>query len=247
MLSEIKNRREHFKRAQKAVRYRHIEGVWHYVGMRTILLTGGSGGIGSAIAESLTKRGDRVISVDRQDADLAKREDIEKLSKNVLSETPHLDWIICAHGFIDTETEILKQDMSAIERTFAINTLSLFSIAQLFMGSLKPGGGMIFLSSTSGLYGNSRYVAYSASKAAVNGFTQALARHRPELSFFAICPGPTNTPMWEKLAESPENAQDPSLVARTIEDIINNPVEYQSGDIVVIRDGKTSVASSLQK
>lgn len=217
------------------------------MGMRTILLTGATGGIGAMIREALREKGDTVIGVGRADADLSSYDEIKKLSEKILAETPRFDWIICAHGFIDTETNLERQEPANIERTFAVNTLSLFFIAQLFLKSIAPEGGMVFLSSTAGINASGRFAAYSASKAAVNSFAQALARNRPELSFYSVCPGPTNTQMREKIAADANSSQPPTIVANVIGDIISGEATYASGDIIVVQDGKVSVASRLEK
>src|SRR3989344_9520485 len=64
-----------------------------------ILVTGASGGIGSAIVEELQKRHCHVIGTDRNDADMSSYEDIKHLALSALQEK--LDWGVYAHGFID--------------------------------------------------------------------------------------------------------------------------------------------------
>jgi|SRR3989344_1077366 len=213
--------------------------------MQNILLTGAQGGIGSAIEQILQQGGDHVIGVDRAEADLSSYEDIQKLEKRVADEGKPLDWLIFAHGFIDTETDLEKQRPEDIEATFRLNILSIVYCAQLFLKHLRKGGGMVFLSSTAALSPNGRYAAYSASKAAVNAFAQALARNRPEQVFYTVCPGPTNTPMREKIGDDASRSQPPSAVASVVADLISGKTDYKSGDIIVVRDDKISKAGGL--
>lgn len=213
--------------------------------MKNILLTGAKGGIGRSIAETLIQQGINVEKTDRADTDLCSYEDIQKLEKKIAGKGTELDWIVCAHGFIDTETNLEKEHQEDIEFTFQLNIISLVYITKLFLKHLKPGGGVIFLSSTAALSPNGRHAAYSASKAAVNAFSQAMARNRPEFSFLSICPGPTNTPMREKIAGDASSSQDPAAVANIIGDIIAGGTEYASGDIIIVRDGRASKAGNL--
>lgn len=212
--------------------------------MKTILLTGAAGGIGSATKTALEATGAMVIAVDRQDADLSSYDDIKALALRVVKKTP-LDWLVFAHGFISAETELEKQNPEEIKTTFDLNILSVIYLTQLLLPHLRPGGGIVFISSVAGLHPNGRYAAYSASKAAVNAFSQALARNKPAYTFYSVCPGPTNTRMREKIATDAKTSQPPVVVAGLIATLISGASDYKSGDIIVVRDGKISVAAHL--
>ena len=206
--------------------------------MKTILLTGANGGIGSVIKKVLEQNGDSVIGLERKDADLGSYDDSKKLATSLSDD---IDWIICAHGYIDPETNLENQNPEAIEETFRVNILSLFYIAQLFLKRLKMG--MIFISSTSGIAANGRHAAYSASKAGVNSFAQALARNRVKQTFIALCPGPTATTMRARVGVA--GGQDPSEVAKIVVEIVSSAGEYRSGDIISVRDGKVIIESRV--
>ncbi len=204
--------------------------------MKTILLTGASGGIGVAIRESLERDGHTVVATDRNEVDLASPEAIQELSSKV----GNIDTIVCAHGYIDTANSFAEQSIEAIQKTFAINTLSVAYLARQF-----PDVDMIVLSSTAALSPNGKYPAYSASKAAVNTLMQNLARHRPEHLYVTICPGATNTKMREKIAHDAAQHQGPGEVASLVSDIISGKESVQSGDIWVMRDGERSRVSGV--
>ncbi len=213
--------------------------------MKTILITGANGGIGKAVNEALTADKHAVNGLTRADADLSDPAAIASLAQRVKKDAPVLDWIIFSHGWIDAETDIEKQAVENVRRTFDTNTLSIVYLSQQLLSSLSSDGGIIAISSTAGVNANGRYAAYSASKAAVNSFMQALARNRPEKKFFAVCPGPTDTAMWGKIGGEIGRAQDPQEVAGLVRSIINGDAEYRSGDIVVVRDGITSIVSRI--
>ena len=206
-----------------------------------ILVTGASGGIGSAIVEELQKRDCHVIGTDRNDADMSSYEDIKHLALSALHEK--LDWVVYAHGFIDAETDLAKQLRENITATFDINTLSNIYLTQMLLSRI--GTGIIFISSTAALSPNGRFAAYSASKAAVNAFAQALAKHRPALTCITVCPGPTMTAMRKKIASDAALSQSPEAVARTVADIISGRSKYKSGDIVIVKDGNDSLYREL--
>lgn len=167
-----------------------------------ILLTGATGGIGSAIKEAL--RG----------------HDFDELKDEV-------DWLIFAQGTID-ETDV--------RNLFEANTLMPISLTQRLLPNIKRG--VIFISSTAGINGNGKFPVYSASKAALNCYSESMAKAHPELQFYAICPGPTDTKMWRGLGLKGK-AQAPSEVARVVVETINGA--FESGDIITVRDGIVSV------
>mgnify|MGYP001559412136 CR=1 FL=1 len=205
-----------------------------------ILLTGAGGGIGSATKAALEAAGARVIAVERRDADLVSYGEIQALAERVAKDAP-LDWLVFAHGFISAETEFEKQKPEEIKSTFDLNILSVIYLTQLLLASVRPGGGVIFISSSAGINPNGRYAAYSASKAAVNAFAKALALNKPEHTFFSVCPGPTNTAMRLKIGEDPKAAQPPTTVAHLIKQLVFGTGEYHSGDVIVVHNGKISV------
>jgi NAD(P)-dependent dehydrogenase (short-subunit alcohol dehydrogenase family) len=233
--------------------------------LKTVLLTGAGGGIGHALLSALAA-GDayRVIAVTRpmpsagsqtlpenserfirETADLSSFAGITALEASIAKRNIELDWLVFAHGFIDRETRIEKQRPDDILTTFQVNVLSVIHLCQLFLKHLAKGGGIICVSSTAGLEANGRYAAYSASKAAVNNFMQGLARHRPALTVFTICAGPTRTAMLEKIGGDMAGAQDVGEVTDVMLRLMALPADNESGDIIVVRDGQVTLAGRL--
>jgi NAD(P)-dependent dehydrogenase (short-subunit alcohol dehydrogenase family) len=233
--------------------------------MQTVLLTGAGGGIGNALLRALAAdEAYRVVAVTRQapsaellakpenrerlirkTADLSSFAEISGLEASIARSNTGLDWLVFAHGFIDSETAIEKQRPEDIATTFQVNVLSVIHLCQLFLKHINNGGGIICVSSTAGLTANGRYAAYSASKAAVNNFMQGLARSRPALSIFTVCAGPTRTTMLEKIGGDFPGAQDVSVVRDVMLRIMGRQADYKSGDIVVVRDGVVTLGGRL--
>jgi short-subunit dehydrogenase len=208
-----------------------------------ILVTGASGAIGAATGEVLRARGSVVVPIQRAETDFSSYEEISELADKMLRDHTSFDWLVFAHGFIDSEVDFEKQSRVNIDATFAINTLSIIYFTQKILPVLQKG--IVFVSSTAAISPNGNYAAYSASKAAVNGFAQALARNRPQQTFIAVCPGATNTPMRKKIATDAASAQAPSVVATAIADIVTGQSKYKSGDIVIVKNGVDMLHSSL--
>lgn len=181
----------------------------------------------------------------RKTADLSSFTAISDLEKSIAGDHLNLDWLVFAHGFIDSETMLEKQRPENIANTFQVNALSVIHLCQLFLKHLGNGGGIICVSSTAGLEANGRYAAYSASKAAVNNFMQGLARNRPALKFFTICAGPTRTAMLEKIGGDMTGAQDVSAVTDVMLQLVMRPDDYKSGDLIVVRDGQVTLGGRL--
>ena len=233
--------------------------------MKTVLLTGAGGGIGHALLSALTAdEACRVIAVTRRtpstelqttpengerliykSADLSSFAEIFDLEASVARSNIKLDWLVFAHGFIDSETALEKQRPEEMAITFQVNVLSVIHLCQLFLKHMNKGGGIICVSSTAGLEANGRYAAYSASKAAVNNFMQGLARSQPALAFYTVCPGPTRTAMLEKIGGDLARAQEVSAVTEVILRIMARPAGYKSGDLIVVRDGQVTLAGRL--
>lgn len=139
-------------------------------------------------------------------------------------ETEEMEWLIFAHGVIDE---------SDVGRTFAVNTLTCLSKTQDYLPRIKQG--VIYISSTAGITGNSMFPVYAASKAALNIYAKSMAKKHPELQFYSICPGPTDTKMWRSL-NLDGKAQAPLEVAKAVKNCMDGL--YESGSIITVRDGE---------
>jgi len=226
------------------------------------LVTGATGGIGSKLIQILLLDSDiehiyaLVKKVDEHtlsnnkkitfySTDLTSYSEITALKEKIMQEVSCIDWIVSAHGHIDIETDLEKQTQASILKTFEVNILSIIYMTQVFLKHIKSGGGMIHISSTAGIHANGKYATYSATKAALNNFTQAIARNQKNISSIAVCPGPTNTKMRQKIAGDATEHQDPLVITEIVLKIIHGKSKYVSGDIIVVRNNKESLASGI--
>ncbi len=153
------------------------------------LITGGSSGIGRAIAQSLAASGARVAITGRDErklaetasalgvhaihADVTREADVERTYREVLEKFGDLDILINNAGF-GVFKNLVDLDLAGFESVFATNVTGAMLMAR---GAAKhfiarQRGNIVNISSTAGLKGAARGTAYYASKFALRGMTE---------------------------------------------------------------------------
>ena len=178
------------------------------------LVTGGGGGIGSAICRRLAAGGARVIITYRQDADKAQRTlaslagdghmaaqvsvtesaALTAFAAQVTERYGRLDLLVNNAGIT---TPVAHKELDAlsdewIDRIFATNWRGAFATIRAFQPLLDQGNGgvIINLSSVAAVTGIGSNVAYCASKAALDSMTRSLARAlAPKIRVVSVSPG----------------------------------------------------------
>ena len=163
---------------------------------KVFAITGGTGGIGSALAKKLTAAGAKPLIISRSSpvhpVDLTSRDQTAALF-NALDHTygPIDGLINCVGSLVLQPFHSLEPNQ--IEQLLATNLHSLLYSCRY--AQLKPGGHIVNLASSAFTRGRKSYVLYSSAKAAIVNFTQGLAEERPDLRVNAIVPQRTNTPL----------------------------------------------------
>ncbi|MEM7342839.1 MAG: SDR family oxidoreductase [Chloroflexota bacterium] len=182
-----------------------------YLQNRVAVVTGGCGGIGTAICERFAKEGATVYAVDitAGDTDLPSGvtylyHDVtqEESALNVMSQVDQaqgkLDILVNAAG-IEIEKTIEETSLEEWNRMFAINVTGTFLTSKHALPLMRKAGGgsIINFGSYDGFIADPSLAAYCASKGAVHALTRAMAcDHGPEnIRVNAICPGYVDTPM----------------------------------------------------
>jgi len=158
--------------------------------MRTVVITGGSRGIGAAAVREFSARGDRVFFLYEKSHDAAKAVEAEtgataiccdvadgEAVKAAFSRIPDVDVLICNAGIMHFGLMSMMEE-NAWDRLFAVNVKGIYHCVNAAMPFFlkKQRGCIITVSSMWGQVGASCEAAYSATKGAVIALTKALAK-----------------------------------------------------------------------
>jgi NAD(P)-dependent dehydrogenase (short-subunit alcohol dehydrogenase family) len=192
---------------------------------KVAVVTGGSSGIGLATAQRFVKEGAYVfITGRRQDeldkakaligdgvttvpGDITKSADLDKLFATVLEEKGSLDVLVTNSGRVEPE-ELGKITEENFDATFDLNARGTLFTVQKALPLMRDGGSVILVGSIAGYMGINGYSTYSATKAALRSYTRTWTRefnHRG-IRFNTLSPGPIDTPIMDKQADSAEEA-----------------------------------------
>ncbi len=177
---------------------------------KTAFVTGGTGGIGSAICERFAREGAQVIAADlNQVGELP--DQVEFLAYDVTNESvcqqsfaaladrwQQLDILVNAAG-IEIEKTIEDTTLEEWNRIFAINVTGTFLTSKYALPLIRKSeaASIINFGSYDGYIADPGLAAYCATKGAVHALTRAMAcDHGPEgIRVNAICPGYVDTPL----------------------------------------------------
>jgi NAD(P)-dependent dehydrogenase (short-subunit alcohol dehydrogenase family) len=181
----------------------------------TYLVTGANRGIGLAFAQALVARGDRVIATARQPEkarelaklslrlehlDVANDNSIARLARSLSGES--LEVLINNAGIGDDGPPFEKLSMPDLERSFRVNAIGPAAVTRALLPNLRSGKRRTIVNLSSGLGSISDndsggWIAYRASKAALNQLTRTIAAElkRERFICIVICPGWVATDM----------------------------------------------------
>jgi len=188
---------------------------------KVAMITGGSRGIGAAIADRYVAEGARVAVADVNFAhahetasrhgvkataislDVTKTTSIDAAVESVVSRWGGIDVLVNNAAVFDL-APIVEVTEESYDRIFAVNVKGLFFTLQAVarrMIARGQGGKIINMASQAGRRGEALVSMYCASKAAVISITQSagldLIKHRINVN--GIAPGVVDTPMWDEV------------------------------------------------
>lgn len=184
---------------------------------KNAIVTGGSRGIGRAIALELAKRGANVgINYVSNEAkaretlaeierfgvkgillkgDVSRIEDVKNFVKKFVEEFKKVDILINNAGILSKNINFLDVSEEEWDRVIDVNLKGTFLVTKEALPFIPDGGKIINISSIAGKMGGTVGAHYAASKAGVIGFTFALASElaKRKITVNAIAPGPVDT------------------------------------------------------
>ena len=169
---------------------------------KTVVVFGGSYGIGGDIAELARSHGAQVFTFARSSTDthVERRADVADAARQVLAQTGRIDFVVNTAGVLPISA-LADTTEEEIYAATEINYLGPIFIAQEFFPHLaRTQGSLLFFTSSSYTRGRSGYSLYSSAKAAVVNLTQALADEwaASQVRVNCINPERTATPMRTK-------------------------------------------------
>jgi 2-hydroxycyclohexanecarboxyl-CoA dehydrogenase len=240
---------------------------------QSVIVTGGASGIGKATAFLLARQGARVYVGDideeggRQAASdgAAQRLTIEYLpldltdpsSIDVFTAAIH-QRVECVDGLVngagwDQIQPFLENPPEMWDRVIAIN---LMGAIRLTRGVLPPmvaarTGKIVNISSDAGRVGSMGETVYAAAKGGLIAFTKSLARElaRYQINVNCVCPGPTDTPLFQRQPERMKEAltraipfrriAQPIEIAQAVLFFASSQSDYVTGQVLSVSGGLT--------
>lgn len=208
----------------RIINYFSKKGLWMEFTGKTALVTGASGTIGKSIAAQLYNDGAKVFITDLDQPtldsvvkEIAKDDNFLALAADVTINEQVQKVVSAASDAFDGQIDILinvagivgqgnVEDITeqAWDKMFDVNCKGTFLFTKFVVPMMKANnyGKIVNFSSKSGKTGSAIMSHYSAAKAAVIGFTQALAFElAPNINVNCVCPGITeNSGVWSNVS-----------------------------------------------
>jgi 2-hydroxycyclohexanecarboxyl-CoA dehydrogenase len=198
---------------------------------RTVIVTGGGGGIGGALCRGFAAEGAAVAVLDRDveaagkvatglnavgsaaiavGCDITERSSVEAAVAQVTTELGSIDVLVNNAGW-DLFVPFLDTDPDDWSRLIDINLIGALHMHHAVLpGMLERGGGRVVnISSDAARVGSSGEAVYAACKAGVVAFSKTLAREhaRHGVTFNVVCPGPIDTALLATVTNAAANPE----------------------------------------
>jgi NAD(P)-dependent dehydrogenase (short-subunit alcohol dehydrogenase family) len=207
----------------------------HYVKGKTILITGGGGGIGSAISSAFVEAGAAAIMlVGRTEstlkqaqtalsgtnstrisyncADTTNAMDIERAFSAALKQYGKIDVLVNNAGYMDEHKALADADLNDYWHSFEINVKGPVVTTQAFLKVAQSGATVINISSSAAVMPFVPTVsAYSASKLAAAKIMECVHHENPNLRIFNVQPGLIKTDMAKLAGITSAKFDDPGM------------------------------------
>ncbi len=242
---------------------------------RAVIVTGGASGIGRATALLLAREGARVFVGDIDEnggqavaaqaagenlaleflpLDLTRTESIEAFTAAVHSRAERVDGLVNGAGW-DRIQPFMENPPEMWEQLIAINLLGAIRLTRAVLPPMieARAGKIVNISSDAGRVGSTGETVYAAAKGGLIAFTKSLAREmaRYRINVNCVCPGPTDTPLFQAQPERMREAltraipfrriAQPEEIAEAVMFFLGRRTDYVTGQVLSISGGLTMV------
>jgi NAD(P)-dependent dehydrogenase (short-subunit alcohol dehydrogenase family) len=221
----------------------------------TVFVTGGAGGLGAAVVDAVREAGGTAAVLDRDvpaadvphvAVDLADSRSATEAVERLVAEVGPPSAVVTAAG-TDACGPLLEIEPTAWEKVVRVNLFGTVAVVRACLPHLeKVRGTVVTVSSTLGLRGADAATAYSASKFAIRGFSQALAaEYAGRVGVTCLVPGGMRTAFFdgrdERFRPAPDqDLNDPVNTAAAVLTALRQPVGSEIREMLVMASGETS-------
>lgn len=184
---------------------------------KTIIITGGSSGIGAATVALFSNAGAKVFVLDKKKltdvtsqsiqylkCDVANAEEIKSTINTILQKNPKIDFLFCNAG-IHLFANIEESSIEDMQKVIATNLMGTIYCLQQVLPSMKQqkSGVIILMASDQAFIAKEQCAIYGASKAAIAQLAKSTALDYAQygIRVNCVCPGTIDTPMYQTILE----------------------------------------------
>ena len=221
----------------------------------SILVTGGSSGLGAAVVAAVVQAGGRPCVLDRKapedgvpwaECDLSDTRAAEAATRQLAEHAGGLDAVVTAAG-VDVPGRLADIPAETWERVVTVDLLVTVAVIRAALPYLERSHGRIVtVASTLGVKAVSDATAYCAAKFGVVGFTRALAAELAgSVGVTLLVPGGMRTAFFDEREEqyrpgADASLNDPANVASAVLFALGQPIGCAVRELVVCADRETS-------
>jgi 2-hydroxycyclohexanecarboxyl-CoA dehydrogenase len=242
---------------------------------RTVIVTGGASGIGRATALLLAREGARVfigdiderggqavaaqavgegLAVEFLPLDLTQPDEIAGFADAVQQRAERVHGLVNGAGW-DRIQPFMDNPPEMWDQLIAINLLGAIRLSRAVLPSMIAAqqGKIVNISSDAGRVGSTGETVYAAAKGGIIAFTKSLAREmaRYRINVNCVCPGPTDTPLFQGQPERMREAltrvipfrriAQPEEIADAVMFFLSRRSDYITGQVLSVSGGLTMV------
>jgi 3-oxoacyl-[acyl-carrier protein] reductase len=176
---------------------------------RRAVVTGGASGIGEAVVKRIKAEGGQAVVWDLNGGikvNIADFASVENAVKETLSQIGGIDILVNSAAITGPTVPVVEFPIEGWQQVMDINVNGTFYTNRAVIPHMvaQNYGRIVNIASIAGKEGNPNASAYSASKAAVIGFTKSLAKEmaKHNISVNAVTPAAVRTPIFEQMPQS---------------------------------------------